>query len=135
MSQARILAIAFIVIGALLAITSALADQVGLGAPTSSFGWKQLLGLIFGIIILVAGIILLRQGDEPYDEEEEDEEYVEEVDVTEAEGEGEGERTAAMMVVEETTEHDRQTVGSEAEGGRRVVSSDELRDDATRERS
>lgn len=133
MSQARILAIAFIVIGALLAITSALADQVGLGAPTSSFGWKQLLGLIFGIIILVAGIILLRQGDEPYDEEEEDEEYVEEVDVTEAEGEGE--RTAAMMVVEETTEHDRQTVGSEAEGGRRVVSSDELRDDATRERS
>lgn len=133
MSQARILAIAFIVIGALLAIASALADQVGLGAPTSSFGWKQLLGLIFGIIILVAGIILLRQGDEPYDEEEEDEEYVEEVDVTEAEGEGE--RTAAMMVVEETTEHDRQTVGSEAEGGRRVVSSDELRDDATRERS
>src|SRR5256885_1747883 len=44
MSQGRILAIAFIAIGAVLALVSVLADQVGLGAVGSSFGWKQLLG-------------------------------------------------------------------------------------------
>jgi len=29
-----------------LALVSALADQVGLGTTGSSFGWKQLLGLV-----------------------------------------------------------------------------------------
>jgi hypothetical protein len=71
MSQGRILAIAFIVIGVILAAISALADQIGLGAPTSSFGWKQLLGLVLGIILVVAGIILLRQGDAEYEDDEE----------------------------------------------------------------
>jgi sulfite exporter TauE/SafE len=72
MSQSRILAIAFIIVGALLALVSALADQVGLGAPTSTFGWKQLLGLVLGIILIVAGIILLRQGDVEYEDDDED---------------------------------------------------------------
>ncbi len=72
MSQSRILAIAFIIVGALLAFVSALADQVGLGAPTSTFGWKQLLGLVLGIILIVAGIILLRQGDEEYEDDDDD---------------------------------------------------------------
>ena len=71
MSQARMLALAFIVVGGLLAIVSALADQIGFGAPGSSFGWKQLLGLVLGVVILAAGFILLRQGDELYDEVEE----------------------------------------------------------------
>ena len=81
MSQGRILAIAFIAIGFILAAVSALADQVGVGAPTSTFGWKQLLGLVFGIILVVAGIILLRQGNAEYedDEEYEDEEAAEEI--------------------------------------------------------
>jgi sulfite exporter TauE/SafE len=73
MSQGRILAIAFIVIGVILAIVSALADQIGLGAPTSTFGWKQLLGLVLGIILVVAGVILLRQGDVEYEDDEEEE--------------------------------------------------------------
>lgn len=78
MSQGRILAIAFIVIGAILALASALADQLGLGAPDSTFGWKQLLGLVLGIILVVAGIILLRQGDVEYvDEDENDPEVIE----------------------------------------------------------
>ena len=83
MSQSRILAIAFIIVGAILALVSALADQVGLGAPTSTFGWKQLLGLVLGIILIVAGIILLRQGDVEY--EDDDEELEEEVAEEQAE--------------------------------------------------
>ena len=81
MSQGRILAIAFIVIGVILAAASALADQIGVGAPTSSFGWKQLLGLVVGIVLVIAGIILLRQGDAEYedDEELEDDEATEEL--------------------------------------------------------
>ncbi len=77
MSQARILAIAFIVVGALLAIVSALADQIGLGAPTSTFGWKQLLGLVLGVVIIAAGVILLRQGDVEYEDDEEYDEAAE----------------------------------------------------------
>jgi hypothetical protein len=77
MSQSRVLAIVFIVVGALLALVSAFADLIGLGAPGSSFGWKQLLGTVLGIIALVAGIVLLRQPDEYEDEEYEgDEEAV-----------------------------------------------------------
>jgi sulfite exporter TauE/SafE len=73
MSQGRILAIAFIVIGAVLALVSVLADQVGLGATGSNFGWKQLLGLVLGIVLIVAGVILLRQGDVEYEDDEEEE--------------------------------------------------------------
>lgn len=78
MSQGRILAIAFIVIGAILALASALADQLGIGAPDSSFGWKQLLGLVLGIILVVAGIILLRQGDVEYEDEDDEDIELEE---------------------------------------------------------
>jgi len=84
MSQGRILAITFIVLGVVLAAASALADQIGVGASTSSFGWKQLLGLVVGIVLVIAGIILLRQGDaeyeddEDYEEDEATEELVEE---------------------------------------------------------
>ncbi len=80
MSQGRMLAIAFIAVGAILALVSALADQIGLGAPQSTFGWKQLLGLVLGLILLAAGVILLRQGDVEYEDDEEDAEDVEVVD-------------------------------------------------------
>ncbi len=81
MSQGRILAIAFIVIGALLALVSVTADffQGTIGAVGSSFGWKQLVGVILGIVLVVAGVILLRQGDEGYDDEDEDGELEDEV--------------------------------------------------------
>jgi uncharacterized membrane protein len=79
MSQGRILAIAFIAVGVILAAVSALAD-VFLGARGTVFGWKQLLGLVVGIVLVVAGIILLRQGEGEY---EDDEEYEDEDEAAE----------------------------------------------------
>ena len=80
MSQGRILAIAFIVIGAILALVSATADffQGTIGAVGSTFGWKQLLGVVIGIVLIVAGVILLRQGDVEYEDDEEEEELEDE---------------------------------------------------------
>ena len=74
MSQGRILAIAFMIIGVLLVLASALADQVGLGAPTSTFGWKQLLGVVLGIGLIAGGVVLFRQGDVEYEDDDEDDE-------------------------------------------------------------
>ena len=131
MSQARMLALAFIVVGGLLAIVSALADQIGFGAPGSSFGWKQLLGLVLGIVILAAGFILLRQGDELYDEdEEEDEEFADEPGVAQVEADNAGVGTAPGGLTAQTGE--RSDTGSGAT--RRVITSEELRDDAARGR-
>lgn len=61
MSQARMLAIVFVIAGVLLALVSVFADQVGLGAQGSTFGWKQLLGLVLGLVLLIVGVVLLRQ--------------------------------------------------------------------------
>ncbi len=81
MSQSRILAIVFIVVGVFLALLSAVADlfQGTIGAVDSTFGWKQLLGLILGIILIVAGIILLRQGDVEYEDDEDEDDLEAEV--------------------------------------------------------
>lgn len=77
MSQARILAFAFIVVGVLLALLSVFAD-VFFGSRGTTFGWKQLLGVVLGVVIAAAGVVLLRQEDGEYeDDEEADEEYVE----------------------------------------------------------
>lgn len=71
MSQGRVLALIFILVGLLLGLVSAFADQVGLGAMGSGFGWKQLLGLVVGVILVVVGIVLFRQDDTEYDDDEE----------------------------------------------------------------
>ncbi len=72
MSQGRLVAIALIIVGVILALVSIFAHQLGLG-PNPGFGWKKLLGTVVGIIILIAGIILLRQGGEEYEDEDEGE--------------------------------------------------------------
>ena len=128
MSQARILAIAFIVVGALLALVSVFADAVGLGAPGSTFGWKQLLGTVLGAIILVAGVILLRQPDQPYDDEEYEDEEGEEGDDAEAVAEtGAAERPAPGAEAVMGAETDATAMGRQ----RMTVDADELADDVT----
>ena len=128
MSQARILAIAFIVVGALLALVSVFADAVGLGAPGSTFGWKQLLGTVLGVIILVAGVILLRQPDQPYDDEEYEDEEGEEGDDAEAVAEtGAAERPAPGAEAVMGAETDATAMGRQ----RMTVDADELADDVT----
>lgn len=72
MSQGRILALIFMLVGAFLALASAFADQIGLGAPASGFGWKQLLGLVAGVVLAVVGIVLFRQDNADYDDEDEE---------------------------------------------------------------
>ena len=134
MSQARILAIAFIVVGALLVLVSVLADAIGFGAPGSTFGWKQLLGTVLGAIILVAGVILLRQPDQPYDDEEyEDEEYVE---GEEGELADDPEAVAATGAAERPPPGGEAVMGAETDATgmgrqRAVVDADELADDVT----
>ena len=128
MSQARILAIAFIVVGALLALVSVFADAVGLGAPGSTFGWKQLLGTVLGVIILVAGVILLRQPDEEYEDEEYEEEAGEADDDAEAVAEtGAAERPAPGAEAVMGAETDATAMGRQ----RMTVDADELADDVT----
>src|SRR5919199_6535586 len=128
MSQARILAIAFIVVGALLALVSVFADAIGFGAPGSTFGWKQLLGTVLGAIILVAGVILLRQPDQPYDDEEYEDEEGEEGDDAEAVAEtGAAERPAPGAEAVMGAETDATAMGRQ----RMTVDADELADDVT----
>ena len=50
-----------IVIGAILLLLSAFADALGLGSNPDAFGPQQLSGVIAGIVLLVAGIMLRRR--------------------------------------------------------------------------
>ena len=51
-------------IGIVVLIVSALADQIGLG-NTDSFGWKQILGVVVGAVIMVLGFIVAKRGENP----------------------------------------------------------------------
>jgi hypothetical protein len=48
-----------LVVGALLALVSIFADQLGLGA-TPGFGWKQTLGLVIGILLVGLAVWRMR---------------------------------------------------------------------------
>lgn len=59
MKMSRLLAAtALIVVGLVLGTVSGLAEPLGLGDPTDTFGWKQILGLAVGVALLVAGIVM-----------------------------------------------------------------------------
>jgi hypothetical protein len=56
-----LLGLALSVIGLALALVSGLAEVIGLGDPTDptdSFGWKQIVGLALGVVLLIAGSAL-----------------------------------------------------------------------------
>jgi hypothetical protein len=44
--------------GVLLFIISVMADSLGIGVP--GFGWKQLVGLVVGVVLAATGIVSLR---------------------------------------------------------------------------
>ena len=47
--------------GVLLTIASLFADPLALGMPGSSFGWKQMLGTLLGLVIAgLGGLVLYR---------------------------------------------------------------------------
>jgi hypothetical protein len=50
----RTLAVVLIVLGVVLALVSLAADVLGIGNGTG-FGWKQILGTIVGVLLVVAG--------------------------------------------------------------------------------
>jgi len=54
------ISIIVLIAGLILAALSILADSLGLTTNTT-FGYKQIAGLLVGAILLVAGIILLRR--------------------------------------------------------------------------
>ena len=51
----RLAALALTLAGTLLVFVSALADAIGLG-DGDGFGWKQLIGLIVGLVLLLVGL-------------------------------------------------------------------------------
>jgi predicted phage tail protein len=64
----RGLALALIAIGALLMVGAVFADQLGLTGGGEGFGWKQLIGAIAGLVLLIGGLAWLLQplaGSEP----------------------------------------------------------------------
>jgi uncharacterized RDD family membrane protein YckC len=47
-----------LVVGVLLFLISAMADSIGIGVP--GFGWKQLVGLVVGVVLAAFGMVSLR---------------------------------------------------------------------------
>jgi hypothetical protein len=48
-----------IVLGLALLAISLLADIVGVGAHPEIFGWKQIMGVGVGIVMVICGVVLL----------------------------------------------------------------------------
>jgi predicted MFS family arabinose efflux permease len=55
----RSLGSALIALGLILAVVFALADQIGIG-DGEGFGWRQLTGVIVGLLVAVAGYLTMR---------------------------------------------------------------------------
>lgn len=48
-----------LVVGVLLLLVSAAADSIGLGGAPG-FGWKQLVGVVVGLVVAATGLVRLR---------------------------------------------------------------------------
>ena len=51
-----------VVIGAVALILSALADSIGVGSEGTGFGWKQVVGVVVGAIVMAIGAIVFLRG-------------------------------------------------------------------------
>jgi hypothetical protein len=57
----RVLGLGIAALGVVLAIVSGLADVIGISfgaAADEDFGWIQIAGLVLGVVIVVAGLVL-----------------------------------------------------------------------------
>ncbi len=61
MERKKTIGIALIAGGIILLILSLLADVLGVGGNLAVFGWKQILGAVVGVVVAVAGAVLLRR--------------------------------------------------------------------------
>jgi NADH:ubiquinone oxidoreductase subunit 6 (subunit J) len=52
-------------VGAIILLISLTADMIGLGADPVNFGWKQILGAVVGVVIIIIGIVLLKTKKNP----------------------------------------------------------------------
>ena len=57
----RVAAVAVLLLGALVMVGSVFADQLGLIGGGVGFGWKQLIGAIVGLVLLLLGLAWLLQ--------------------------------------------------------------------------
>ena len=62
--QLRLGAYMLTAFGIILLLASVFADPLALGQPGTTFGWKQMLGSAFGLILATLGLIILRRSDE-----------------------------------------------------------------------
>ena len=58
MERYRTNGIILVVVGVVLAFVAGFADEVGIGAPGSGFGWSQGLGTSLGALGVIAGVYL-----------------------------------------------------------------------------
>ena len=59
MKPTRILGIVITIIGIIVIGICLLADVMGIGSSKGVFGYKQIIGIIAGVIVAIAGIILI----------------------------------------------------------------------------
>jgi hypothetical protein len=57
-----------VALGLILAALSALADQIGIG-DEAAFGWQQIGGLVVGLLVAIAGLIITRTTGKPSNED------------------------------------------------------------------
>ena len=55
----RTLGIILVVVGVIIGLASILADSLGLGIQPGTFGTRQLIGVVAGIVAIVAGVVLV----------------------------------------------------------------------------
>lgn len=57
----RVVSVVLLLLGALLMVGSVFADQLNLVGGGVGFGWKQLIGAIVGLVMLLLGVAWLLQ--------------------------------------------------------------------------
>jgi hypothetical protein len=60
--RVRLAGVALVLIGVALVVLSVLADYIGIGAGPMAFGYRQFIGLLAGLSMLVVGLALVLTG-------------------------------------------------------------------------